>query len=664
MKQVFLPSLKWIKIEHYSLFLQQPSFEFTFLDGISSIIGGNGIGKTTFVEIIMYCLVGHRSDYSVIGKKKKKENEKIYREYFRSRMKNVYPNNSSASATLCFEVNKNEIIIKRSLYDNLILSVRKNGVVQEKIEQQNYSELMTDLTKISSFEALEKIIRGFLFFDEQRTNIAWETDTQDEILRILFFEEEYYNLFKKYEEDATSYDTKGRHKSEDRRVEKESVESLEDERRKLYGSMGPIVDDDLSVILIKKNNMQTDRENLMEQLQSVVEEFHNLDEKCNEIYGEKTISEISIRNIDEKIGRAENKLYQTLYSSMPDFYLPLEKSLVNAGKCLACGTESKLIKQNAKKIRESHSCIVCSSLLQDSSDIEEKELIEEINDFQSKKNNLMIIYENQSMTFKEIEEKRDNESKLINNFKKKIDQINREILFLDAKISEYSLEKDPDTYVEILKKKQESIERLEKETLYFYKLRDEMKKKLENLNNKFKKIITDLNSHLSRYFNKYANTFIGLPCELVVKQKNINSIPHVIYVPKVDDIIRENISAVSESQRFFLDQAFRMAIIDYLQSNIKDFKTFFITETPEGSLDIAYEEKVAEMFNLFASSKNNIIFTSNLNSSKFLSKIYEKIELNERKTRTLNLLEKGYLSTVQDIPIFNAIQTSLFEEVE
>ncbi len=89
-----------------------------------------------------------------------------------------------------------------------------------------------------------------------------------------------------------------------------------------------------------------------------------------------------------------------------------------------------------------------------------------------------------------------------------------------------------------------------------------------------------------------------------------------------------------------------MAIIDFLQNKIKGFEVFFITETPEGSLDIAYEEQVAEMFTIFAKSNNNIIFTSNLNSSNFLSKIFKKIDKTDRERRILNMLEKGNLTKV------------------
>ena len=102
-----------------------------------------------------------------------------------------------------------------------------------------------------------------------------------------------------------------------------------------------------------------------------------------------------------------------------------------------------------------------------------------------------------------------------------------------------------------------------------------------------------------------------------------------------------------------------MAIIDFLSGEIEGFKTFFITETPEGSLDLAYEEQVAKMFTIFAESKNNIIFTSNLNSSNFLNQVFSGVE--DSSSRILNMLEKGNLTKIQKN--YNKVFEEKLEEI-
>ena len=72
MKKLYLPNLKRVKVNMYTLYQQEPTFEYVFNDGINAVVGANGIGKTTFVNMIIYCLVGHKKAKSKITKKSQK----------------------------------------------------------------------------------------------------------------------------------------------------------------------------------------------------------------------------------------------------------------------------------------------------------------------------------------------------------------------------------------------------------------------------------------------------------------------------------------------------------------------------------------------------------------------------------------------------------------
>ena len=47
-EKIYLPTLKRVKISNYSLFRKDIDYEFIL--GLNLIIGGNGIGKTTFIK--------------------------------------------------------------------------------------------------------------------------------------------------------------------------------------------------------------------------------------------------------------------------------------------------------------------------------------------------------------------------------------------------------------------------------------------------------------------------------------------------------------------------------------------------------------------------------------------------------------------------------------
>ena len=118
--------------------------------------------------------------------------------------------------------------------------------------------------------------------------------------------------------------------------------------------------------------------------------------------------------------------------------------------------------------------------------------------------------------------------------------------------------------------------------------------------------------------------------------------------PKFNEKDRQQSTNVSESQRFFLDQAFRMALIE-LFTSVSGSPTFYIAETPEGSLDLAYERNVANMYLEFSNAGHSIIITSNLNSSNFLQSLYAAMD-DEKSAgkRTLDLLKYGKLTNVQN----------------
>ena len=101
---------------------------------------------------------------------------------------------------------------------------------------------------------------------------------------------------------------------------------------------------------------------------------------------------------------------------------------------------------------------------------------------------------------------------------------------------------------------------------------------------------------------------------------------------------------LSESQRFFLDIALRMALVVYLSKD-KDSATLLI-DTPEGSLDIAYENRVGKMFAQFVTEFNqNIIMTANINASQLLVSLAEQCR--EHKMKFRRMLEWTDLSEIQ-----------------
>lgn len=57
-RQIYLPELLSINIKNYTLYPNGLDYTFDFVKGVNLVLGGNGMGKTTFVNIIRFAILG------------------------------------------------------------------------------------------------------------------------------------------------------------------------------------------------------------------------------------------------------------------------------------------------------------------------------------------------------------------------------------------------------------------------------------------------------------------------------------------------------------------------------------------------------------------------------------------------------------------------------
>jgi energy-coupling factor transporter ATP-binding protein EcfA2 len=115
-------------------------------------------------------------------------------------------------------------------------------------------------------------------------------------------------------------------------------------------------------------------------------------------------------------------------------------------------------------------------------------------------------------------------------------------------------------------------------------------------------------------FRDLAQQFIGLPIDVEAEQRSGVEAAGFRLKLTMDDQLRSSAQRLSESQRFFIDIALRMALSEMMTDGAS---TLFI-DTPEGSLDIAYEARAGQMFDSFVRGGNYIVMTANLRSSALL----------------------------------------------
>jgi hypothetical protein len=120
-------------------------------------------------------------------------------------------------------------------------------------------------------------------------------------------------------------------------------------------------------------------------------------------------------------------------------------------------------------------------------------------------------------------------------------------------------------------------------------------------------------------FRKLSGLFIGMDMDIRMEYNTSISTTGPQLVIEMEGTARRQTYQLSESQRFFLDIALRMALTNYMSD--PEGRACLFIDTPEGSLDIAYESRAGQMFAEFVDDGHDIMMTANINSSQILRKM-------------------------------------------
>ncbi len=632
---IFLPELKHIKIENYSLY--NKNIEYDFIDGINLIIGGNGVGKTTFINIIKYALIGlYKKDLIVRNYQgEKRLSRGTYNNcntYFRNRTQNI-STDQDAVVILYFKLNGCEFEVTRSLFNTMILSANyteNNHVFQIKGEQirqdqyakyendseevkkkylqYNYEQIIAEKANMTDFNDFIFFVNQILLFGEDRSNVLWDVDTQSRLLSNYLNDKKLEKERKDCQGEKKYQDSIARHKQEEIKAVRKVLDQLSKNKNDKNGNNEKQITD--LMVLIEENESY---------LLSVDDKYRMIHEKGQSI--SKNIADLSIE-INE-LEKEKNKIESETSIFWPGInpqYTTFKRQMESNHICPMCNSQIDI---NIMDVKDGE-CFFCHKKIK-KIDNEQITLIE---------NNLKILLS-----------KRQNYEIQLLNYEKEINELDREARTRRIKLFE-------------LKNKLRDIESIttsgmEEETAYIAMIdrinelsaeKEEAQKKCEILRKQELEIMQLIESNLvestrsiSDIFKQFAEAFLQLPCYLSLVTDENSKLK--VFRPVIDKKARVDAEELSESQRFFIDYSFRMSILSYFYNGA----SFYICETPDSSLDLSYEENAANTLLKYIERPNSLIITSNLNNSVFIKHLLGKT----KKVSILNLLRYGKVSQVQ-----------------
>ncbi|AEV29061.1 hypothetical protein SpiGrapes_1247 [Sphaerochaeta pleomorpha str. Grapes] len=627
------PSPIKMQITNFTLYKQDINYD--FVKGINLIIGGNGTGKTTFINILKFALIGlYKSEFIIRTYKTAKIERRDHYpyDYFSSRMRKDKVC-SDAKVLLEFAVGDTIFTIVRNLSSITLekVMIRRNGDIttldgkiidqkqydklinnDERIGtlQYQYEQILVAETELSSFEDLILFVNDLLMFDERRKTVLWNSHFQTMLLSRYFNDPILSRRFDELQRDAKYNDSLSRHKSEDARAVKKILDSY---------SL-----DALSLSESASLELRTSIYNLIEKVKDLNDEEKKILYSLKSFYGDQA----RIRqDIDEKefiSRRLSNTLSQEFWQKLNLKYEDYSRMIDELKTCPMCN--NPLPDDFEKSVNH---CFLCGrKLIDDDEELSTESLITENAKLDALRSELINI----EKAIVQAENKQDQNKKEL---------LNQKVLLNKQQIQLYSIENSRketrnESQLEYVKKQYDSL-LLERDRFKDIAIRKDKEATIIALTIDEQRI--QITKELSRYFESYASRFTGIASCYLKYGKDEDDIKR--YIPVIGNIDRLFEESLSESQRFFIDHSFRMSVLEYFYFA----PSFFICETPESSLDLSYEENAARIFLQYVNRPNVLILTLNLNNNQFLRHI---IKDRSHKINYLNLLKLGYCSSVQE----------------
>ena len=618
-RQIYLPELVSINIKNYTLYPNGLDYTYDFVKGINLILGGNGMGKTTFVNIIKFGLIGlyrKAKDLTRTYQGRAIVKRLLYpSDYFSARKDDSVKAVGEATVTLHFLIKDAHFRVVRSLDTGTLLYVTINGtpLVGEPLTEDRYERLENiNLQKPYLLYAYETQIRAYsnltfddliffvneiLFFGENHNTVLWNegidgrTDVQYELFTKYFSEPELNERRQEMSRQARYYDSLSRHKSEDMRVINNLLKKLKQSDGDGTSPQSATID-----IIALKGEI----EKLTEELSAIKSAQKKLDEDIANLQGEINRDSLQTSKLDDEKKQLEKEMNASLWETLHPMYDVFVKNIQLNHVCPICNQETDVL---VDRVNEATSkCFVCGSEIHLTSD---EILTANYKEVIATHKSLYQGIANKQRKIRAIE---DSQHNLDRDFREKdlkrrsLQQQLREQEFKRAESAERDkLQALDDEYNKYAKEKEE----LQKKS-------DEYKVQELQLTSRIAEEILSNVSRFSSIFSSYAQQFLGVSCSL--EYNSYDDRPKRFY-PVIDGKVRKQEESLSESQRFFIDHSFRMSILTFFYQS----PSFYIVETPDSSLDLSYEQNAAGVFLQFLKKPNIVIVTSNLNNSSFIS---------------------------------------------
>lgn len=601
-RKLTFPVLQRVRLKHFSLYTLTDAIEFKFDAGIVCLAGANGLGKSTFLQVVGYGMTG------VVPKPAQKFSSvddyyrdiaAFTRDYFDGRIKPEHWD--IAEIELEMTLGKKRITLTRGFVESE--SLRRLTVVAEgkkdeyadstpEARHSAYAQLITEATDLGSFREFVFVQSFVLTFDERRHLLFWDSKVLETCLLIFVgVNKEQRADAERLRRESEKAGSRVRNLSFDIKQTRDRLAELESA---LKGKKGG------------KDDKKTyeEYEELVERAKQAAEGAMLIEDKIRDAklaIADSASRASALRN--EYNAEFANRLNAKKSSRQHPF---VQQALLD-GKCGICGANGPPVAQAVKAKVETHRCPFCSTVLPAGK--EDAKLMARLMELDSALAREKKIFDSKSMQVSQLEAERLKRVEARNAAERQVKDFegkNKAVVTRAGKAGESfaDLKKIYEEQIQSITRQRDEERDHEKKTDAAYRA---AQKKLEQ------QYLAVREEFVPR-FNVLAKLFLGVDLDIALENRE-----NVTLVLEVRKTKRRADYQLSESQRFFIDIALRMAFAQFASPDGAGAPLYI--DTPEGSLDLAYEAQAGEMIARFAKEGHKVFMTANVNTSQLLSAI-------------------------------------------
>jgi len=603
MRSLNFPVINRIKLSHFSLYTLNDQIEFSLETGITCLAGANGLGKSTFLQVINYALTG------VVPKPYQKfvSVDDYYRDilsfttdYFTGR---ILPEHKEiAEVELDISFDKTRVILRRGFFESSELRgliIHENGKPKDYAEKsaeerhEVFEKLVTEKVGLDTFKEFVFVQSFVLTFDERRQLLFWDPKVLETCLLIFM-----------------GVDNKQRANAETLRRDMEKADSRV---RNLAWDIKQVRD------RLEELNATIGGQKAKKKDAKTYKEYELLIERSET--AETNVATIEAKIIDAKLAVADSsaRMSELRIDYKTEFELrlnakrtstnhPLVKTSLLEGKCEVCGAEGNHVTTAIEAEIKIGKCPLCGS--DDKNGNEDPKVIARLKELDKLISAERKTLDSQTLLISQLGQSRKKHIEDRDAFakeRKEFEEEHQDVTKLKLKGSEdlNQLRQIHEQNIANLLKEKVKQKDLSQKKAAAYK---EVQKKLEQQ-------YLGARERFVPAFNELAKMFLGVDLDITLEPRE-KSLTLILEVKKTK---RRADHELSESQRFFIDIALRMAFAQFASTTSS--KPPLYIDTPEGSLDLAYEAQAGKMIAKFATDGHRVFMTANVNTSQLLHSI-------------------------------------------